>query len=490
MIFDRKDFEVGEERRRQVDGSRMTTKLGIDRAEIEWRKSFTNFTETDEQALSEISETIERAASELPDDLESHVYDHEEALVYLDRSTKGFDQLKQAHREYLTDLGSRSHGQAYFDQRARIGRIHDMLGLGPKVYLGAYSVYFGGLVEAIGEQVKKQAATGSMHIDDAIDQTIEYVMALFKLINLDQQVVMDTYIHSANQELERELEQQRSVAETVRHSVGESQQMASEITANSDEIGDLAQTQVESVNEVSEEVSDMSATVEEIASTAQEVAATSTRAEDLADDGRDAATEAIEVMEQIDQSTGIVEDDVDRLNDRIDEVDEIIEVINEIADQTNLLALNASIEAARAGEAGDGFAVVADEVKNLAEESQAHASEIEEMVEEIKDDTAETVASLERTTEQVGDGIEQVESAMETLREIADAVGETTRGIREVSDATDSQAASTEEVASMVDELVGQAEQITERIEEISSANDRQAERIGRIEETVGELVK
>jgi len=487
-IRDDEEIRVDDERRRQVDGSRITSELDIDKDEIAWRKSFTNFDRTDEQALAEIGDVIEQTATELPEELETHVNDHEEALVYLSRSTKGFDQLKRAHRGYLEDLGSGSYGQEYFDRRARIGCIHDMLGLGPKVYLGAYSVYFGGLVDAVAEEMKDRTAEDSLDTGEVIDELVEYVMALFKVINLDQQVVMDTYIHSANQKLQSELDHQESVAEEVRTRVEDNREQATEIAEATDGIEEFARRQEEAVGEISQEVSDMSATVEEIASTAGEVAETSSRTEALADEGCDAATDAIDTMESIDGSTADVAEQVEQLETRIGEIDEVVEVINDIADQTNLLALNASIEAARAGEAGDGFAVVADEVKSLAEESQSHAGDIEALVGEITDDTEEAVANLEAMTAQVDDGIDQVEAAMEKLREIAEAIGETNRGIQEVSDATDSQAASTEEVASMVDDLVEQTERIANGVTDISEANDRQAEEIIRIDETVQQL--
>jgi len=487
-IRDDEEIRVDDERRRQVDGSQITSELDIDKDEIAWRKSFTDFDRTDEQALAEIVDVLEQTATELPDELETHVHDHEEALVYLSRSTKGFEQLKQAHRGYLKDLGSGSYGQEYFDRRARIGRIHDMLGLGPKVYLGAYSVYFGGLVDAVAEEMKDRTAADSLDTGEAIDELVEYVMALFKVINLDQQVVMDTYIHSANQELQSELDRQESVAEEVRGRVEDNREQATDIAETTDEIEEFARCQEESVGEISQEVSDMSATVEEIASTAGEVAKTSSRTEALADEGRDAATDAIDTMESIDGSTADVAEQVEQLEARIGEIDEVVEVINDIADQTNLLALNASIEAARAGEAGDGFAVVADEVKSLAEESQSHAGDIEALVGEITDDTEEAVANLEAMTAQVDDGIDQVEAAMEKLQEIAEAIGKTNRGIQEVSDATDSQAASTEEVASMVDDLVEQTERIADGVTDISEANDHQAEEIIRIDETVQQL--
>lgn len=67
----------------------------------------------------------------------------------------------------------------------------------------------------------------------------------------------------------------------------------------------------------------------------------------------------------------------------IKQIDEALNIINSVADETNLLALNASIEAARAGEAGKGFAVVATEINKLAEQTIRSAEHINTILMEI-----------------------------------------------------------------------------------------------------------
>ncbi|MFB6075298.1 MAG: globin-coupled sensor protein [Haloarculaceae archaeon] len=501
---------VDETRRRQVDGAQLTDEIGIDEREIAWRKEFTGFAEADAERMARMDDTLERIADDLVEEFYDHLEDHERAVDIFGRSTKSVEQLKRTQRGYLIDLGQGEYGQSYFDRRARIGKIHDMLELGPRIYLGAYSIYYEGILEAIAADVKSEiaaadggaavddtaetgsgaadGATGAATVDEAIDEVLDRTMSALKLLNLDQQVAMDTYIHSYSERLEGELERQQSVASEVDEAVARCQVVAEDLETSSQEISDLADVQAGSTNDVAEEVSNMSATIEEIASTADEVESTSDRAEHLAEEGQAAADEAIDAMEAVDASAASVADDVDRLDERVGEIDEVVEVINDIAEQTNVLALNASIEAARAGEAGDGFAVVADEVKELAEESQEHASRIESMVAEIQADTADTVESLAETTEQVDEGIDRVEAAMDRLEDIVAAVRETSQGIREVSDATDDQAASTEEVASMLDDLVEQAERIADEVEEVARANERQAEQVVDINDTVERL--
>jgi len=485
--------EIDAERRRAVDGSQLVRQLGVDSQEIQWRKEYSNFDQRDRQRIETVGDVVEPHFDALLSDFYSHLKTFDETVAIFGRSTKTFDHLREDQRAYLSQLFGGEYDQQYFESRARIGRIHDMLDLGPKIYLGAYNVFYEHMVDALVADIKDQleadgSADDALEPADALDQLGENLLSVFKIMNLDQQIVMDTYIHSYSQDIQRELDRQQSVSNTVHDASREAKEAGKQITQTADEISDAATSQAESVGQVASEVSNMSATVEEIASTADEVATQSRQADDLAQEGTEAADQARSVMDAVADSSEEVVEDMDDLQSRIDDIDEVVEVINEIAEQTNLLALNASIEAARAGEAGEGFAVVADEVKHLAEESQTHASDIEHLIDEIQTDASSTVTSLEETTKKVDAGIQQVEAAMETLEHIADAVQGVSQGIQEVSDASDDQAASSEEVASMVSELVDQADHVADKIEDIAAANEQQTEQIHEIEETVAQL--
>ncbi|WP_267162891.1 globin-coupled sensor protein [Halovenus salina] len=489
----------------RIDTYDLVSEIGIDEEEIAWRKDFIGFSAADADRLTQYRDAFDEHAEQVADDFYQNITQYDETTEVMGRSGKNVEQLKRTQSAYLRTLVQGEYDMQYFRDRARIGKLHDMLDMPMKQYIGQYGVYYDLILPLVCDRLKEslvdEIGNSETEITDdptgealertvgrEVDEAMHDILAILRLINLDMQVATDTYIHSYSQNLTRELQRQQDVSNTVKDACEQLQTAANDIAASTEEISDLARSQVGAVEDASGEVGDMSATVEEIASTAEQVAATSRHAETLADDGREVATDAIEMMRRIDGSAEKVATDIDTLQQRIEEIDEIVDIINDIADQTNMLALNASIEAARAGEAGDGFAVVAEEVKSLAEQSQQHASEIEALVDGIKKDTAEAVTSLEETTQQVEQGIDQVTTAMETLQEIAENVQEASEGIQEVSSATDDQAAGAEQLASMVDQLVEQSAQVADEIEDVAAANEQQATQINEITETVDRL--
>jgi methyl-accepting chemotaxis protein len=514
--YGREDFGQGR-LNQQLDADALVEQIGLDSQEIEWRKDFIGFDQEDKHRLREYQDAFAANAEQVADDFYDNLTDYEQTVEVIGRSDKNVQALKRTQSAYLTTLADGRYGQEHFSDRARIGKIHDLLDMPMKHYLGQYGVYYDLILPIVGHRLtdalterltqNSQARNGDETttesepsaapelreiIESEVSDHIEDILSILRIINLDMQVVTDTYIHSYSQQLEAEIDRSERLAQSVeddlQQPITELESTAQEVSESANEITDAADQQSEQVDEIASEVSDLSATIEEVAATAGQVETASTRAESLAENGEDAATDAVETMGDIGTAVDGVAGDLTELQDRVDEIDTFVDEINGIADQTNILALNASIEAARAGKAGEGFGVVADEIKSLAQESQAYASDIEEMVSRIKTDTDETVDSLADATEQVDQGIERVQDAMENLNNIVEAVQETANGISEVADATDDQAAASEEIAAMVDQVVSQTSRVAGEIEELAAANEQQAAMANEVEESVSRL--
>ncbi|MFC3476929.1 globin-coupled sensor protein [Halobacterium litoreum] len=481
--------QVDEEVRRGVDGNRLADRIGLDAEEIAWRKEFTGLDAGDADALADESALFDSVADDLVADFYDHLQGHERTLDIFGRSTKTVDQLKRTQTEYLRDLGRGEYDREYVEQRARIGKIHDVLDLGPEVYLGAYTKYYEGLLDAVAEDVTEDRGAEA---EAAVSELAERFLPMLKLLTFDQQVAMDTYIDSYAQRLQAEVDRRQelagAVAEDVEEPLSSLVETSEDVAAQTDEMQSLTDAQVDRMSDVAREISSVSASVEEVAATADDVRETSEDAEEMARRGESAADDALEVMDDIDDATDGVTDDVERLQERAADVEDVTGVIDDIAEQTNLLALNASIEAARAGEAGDGFAVVAEEVKALAEESREQSTRVEEMVERMQADTEETVEQLDEMNARIAEGVERVEEAMETLRDITDAVEAAATGVQEVSAATDEQATSTEEVAEMVDDVDRRTGEIADALDDVAEATERQRRTVEEVRENVERL--
>ncbi len=512
----------------RFDVERLISEIGLNASEIEWRKEFIGFDREDERRLERYEDAFAANAERIADEFYDNLTTHEQTREIMSRSEKRVEQLKETQSAYLTTLAAGDYDAEYFRDRARIGKIHDVLEMPMKHYLGQYGVYYDLILPLVGERLTESLTdrltealsvpSGTLDAADAsgtsadiasgsdattesdlettigseVDDAIADILSILRIINLDMQVVTDTYIHSYNRRLETAVERNEAlmadVEESVRRPISDLQQSADDVSDSADTIGDAAAEQSDRLGSMASEIENLSAAVEEIASTADRVAHTSDHAETLADDGKEAAADVATVMEDVDAAVDGVLNDVASLQERVGAIEEFVDAIDDIANQTNLLALNASIEAARAGEDGAGFGVVADEIKSLAEESQQHANDIESLVADIRADTEETVASLSETEERVERGAERVADATERFRDIDTAVSESANGIREVSTVTDEQATAAERITATADEIANRSTHVTTEIQQLAAANEKQAAMIEEVWRSVRRL--
>ncbi|MFC6716476.1 protoglobin domain-containing protein [Natrialbaceae archaeon GCM10025810] len=520
---------------RFVDAERLTAEIGLDEREIAWRKAFVGFDEGDERRLAALEPMLRENREAIADDFYDNLLEYDQTREILERSPKTVDQLKQTQRAYLVSLATGAeggYGQAYFRNRARIGKLHELLDMPLKHYIGQYGVYYDLVLERLSERVQDRVveaieewaaerderggglerlvgalgvggrgrADGDDDLDESFEGTIRAaiddgmmdVLALLRIINLDMQVAADTYVDSYARRLKRAIDRRerlaREVETDVKAPLEELHETSGVVAQRAQSIGGHTARQAETVEDVAGDLDEVSAAVEEVASVADEVRTESRRTERLAADGVESADEALGELEAIETATARAAETVAALEGRIDEIDEVVDRLDELARRTTVLATNAKIESSRGSSGGDAMGVIATEVRSFAERTKADLDAIETALEGVRADAAATVETTERTIDRVDAGTDRVRAVSDSLGAIHEAARTTAAGMDDVAAATDQQARSVEEIARSVDDLSRSADRVAAAAESVAAASEEQTANLREVGDAVARL--
>ncbi len=158
----------------------------------EWitRKNFLLLTEEEEGALKSLQPLMTRHVDELVTEFYRHLLRFAETRRLLSDELIA-TRLKDAQKRYLLSLVTGPYDERYRDDRVRIGQVHDRIGLTPKWYLGAYSLYLNLLRPLIFEEFRNRP-----------NQLQTVLMALTKVIFLDIGLAIEAYILKSSERLE------------------------------------------------------------------------------------------------------------------------------------------------------------------------------------------------------------------------------------------------------------------------------------------------
>ncbi|CCF15023.1 heme-based aerotactic transducer hemAT [Brevibacillus laterosporus GI-9] len=291
---------------------------------------------------------------------------HEPSLMVIIERHSSIDRLKSTLRTHILQLFNGIIDENFLQQRKRIAIAHVKIGLLPKWYLCAFQDLSISLFNML-----------DIHIDSKSDYH-KSVKAITKLLNIEQQIVLEAYQDEINRL--RSLEEDKKVI--VREKVNQS---AQELAAISEE--------------TSASVEELSAQAGEFVIHAKQGTASSIEAQNLSIDGTTKLDEQVSQFDLLQSSMREISVEMKALENTSEQIRGIVSVVTGIAEQTNLLALNAAIEAARAGEQGRGFAVVADEVRKLAEQTKKSVSGVTQLIEQTHNQTSRVSSLLDRVEE-------------------------------------------------------------------------------------------
>jgi heme-based aerotactic transducer len=512
-----------------VDTAQLLSSIGIDEAEIAWRKQHIDFDEEDARRLSELEPVFREHKEEIADRFYENLTPHDRTMAVIARSEKGVEQLKMTQRAYLVTLATGDYDLGYFRNRARIGKIHELLDMPLHFYIGQYGVYYNLLFELLDERVQDQVVAairewadeelgdeglgsrlfGSLRggddgdpLTESFEETVRSqihegvldLLAVLRALNLDMQVAVDTYVDSYSQKLEAEIERRRQLAEEVSVDVeaplADISEAAEQVAANAQQISSLAHESEDAARTVAEEVEDVSAGVQEVAATAETVQQRTETARATAREGHETAVAAGESMARIDDAATDVADELAALDSLFAEFDDTLDVVDDIARRTKHLGRRATLGATQVGGGDEDLKELADEVKAFAEETEDELTGMHDQVEQLKRRNREAVEAMRAVVDEVADGTEQVEAALSAFDEVVEAVDEAADGIEDVAAATETQAESAERVAAAAEDSAAAAERAAERTDDIAAATQEQQAQLQTVANNVGRLVE
>ena len=149
--------------------------------EWEKRKRFVGFGPEDELVLSELHLVAKTYAEEVMDELYSRWLKFDELREFFEAPGR-LSRVKQLQRGYFIRLTSGNYGAEYLEDRLSIGRVHRRVGLSPRWYMGAYSIYM---------QIVFPRVMAAFEYDRKKRE--QAISSLLKLISLDQELALLVY---------------------------------------------------------------------------------------------------------------------------------------------------------------------------------------------------------------------------------------------------------------------------------------------------------
>ncbi|GAB3068800.1 heme-based aerotactic transducer HemAT [Virgibacillus ainsalahensis] len=298
-------------------------------------------------------------------------------LIEIIETNSSFERLKKTLRDHITQMFSGEMTEAFMEKRKIIALVHVKIGLTQKWYIASFEKIFSGLIEVIETNFETK------------EDRILAIKLCHKLLNLEQQVVLEAFDDEVARLHEQELQEKKRLMETLEKTSIELASLAEETNAS---------------------IEEMTAQVDVITSSSQAGTGLAEEAKTSADQGRSRLTQMNNSLHNMEGSTMKVSEEMTNLEATSTQIKDIVEIVKSIADQTNLLALNASIEAARAGEHGRGFAVVADEVRKLAEQTAKSVTNVSGLVNQTNEQIAGSASSMQEARQFLADVREQMKN--------------------------------------------------------------------------------
>ncbi|WP_068985720.1 MULTISPECIES: globin-coupled sensor protein [Lysinibacillus] len=310
-------------------------------------------------------------------------------LVNIINRTSHIDRLKVTLHKHLSDIFECNINDSYINERKAIAETHVRIGLQSKWYIASFQSLTSTFTNFVNE------------LDISKNDAIRAINAFCKIINFEQQLVIEAY--------EKEEDRIRTEATETKIS------LVTTIQKTAEELNSISEETAASLLVISSQTDDIAVATKQGLSFVADTQEKSKR-------GQQQLQEQNNLIQVILQSVNGLEVTMNQLRTSSQKISEIVGLVTGIADQTNLLALNASIEAARAGEHGKGFAVVAEEVRKLAEETKNAVQNVSHLIKETESNITTMSNSVINVDQKIQHSVDTQNSLSKSFNDIADAV--------------------------------------------------------------------
>lgn len=161
----------------------------------EQRKAFVGFDENDAQLLKELKVRLIDHTDEVVDALYENWMGFKELRSLLSNA-ETVQRLKSTQKDYFLRLLSGDYGEAYLKDRLQVGIRHQRIGLDVRWYMGA----FGNYIAAVTPHIFSELASDPEKLQKSL-------IALYKIINLDEELAITSYIDAREEVIARQHEE-------------------------------------------------------------------------------------------------------------------------------------------------------------------------------------------------------------------------------------------------------------------------------------------
>lgn len=404
--------------------------------DIQEQIKMVSLTESDAKFAASLAKLLEPSMDEIADRFYAVLLDNAE-LNNMIHEHSTVERLKQTLLEHIRTMLNIQIDDQYISKRKAIALRHLHIGLQSKWYVGS----FGKLQNIMHEVIVRDIA------DD--DLKIRALEVITKLLNFEQQIVLDTYETELNRKL-RSIEQDKKM------------ELYQAVGVTTEELAALSR--------------ETSASIEEVISRIDQVTSHAVTGNRLTENSYAKSEQGALVvhaltaeMNEVMAQTVEIDEEMVRLKEISEEITGIIGMVKEIADRTNLLALNATIEAARAGEHGRGFNVVASEIRKLSDQTKKAVDNISGLIHNSLTQVAKVTGGMQSIDDRMKSVHRGVHGVLDNFQDIRQSMADMKEASERIAKELEDSLQNIHDIGAAAGKVAKSAAELTDRSQKLIS---------------------